>query len=253
MDLFDDYQDEMDGLDSQQIEAILSGRDPDDPVAERASVLIGEVRRALLEEPSPEVAARHLAAMEAARDEAAPGRAPGPAPRRKKGVRLLTRRRVAALGLAATLVLGAGIAAAIALPDRADDKTREVVPEDAPPDAAPPEDPAGGASEHGDAVSGTARDTSVGGCEKGQAVSGVASAKASEHRRDQAERPDPCAQAGQAPTGPARSGGSGGGGSGTGSGGDSGSGGPPSEAEGSAKPEARRAGSVLGKSPNRGL
>ncbi len=151
---------------------------------------------------------------------------------------MFSSRRVAVLGLAATLVMGAGIAAAITLPDQASNRAEEVVPEDLPPDIPGPAEPANEASEHGAAVSAAAHDDALEGCEKGQAVSDAASVKAAEHRRDADTRPDPCEQAPTEPTagrgsgggggsgGPEGGGGSGSGGSTAGSGGGGGSGGP---------------------------
>jgi hypothetical protein len=44
MDGRSDYTDEMDGLTPAQIDDVLAGRDVDDPVASRLSVLVRELR-----------------------------------------------------------------------------------------------------------------------------------------------------------------------------------------------------------------
>jgi hypothetical protein len=188
----DDYQDEMERLTTEQIEALLTGEDRSPgPVA----ALVRDVRVVLLEDPAPEVAARHLAAMaEAAKASPEPAERAGVAP-----IRRLPRRRGAAALLAAALLLVAGIAAAVTVPKRPAKPEQEIVDSVAPSLAAPPtldSDPVPSAEPtHGQEVSAFAKDTDLIGCEKGQAVAAVASAKAAEHRENPAEKNDPCVRA----------------------------------------------------------
>jgi hypothetical protein len=229
-----DYPDEMDRLTPEQIEAILAARDVDEPTA-RLSSLIHELREELLADIPPEVVERHLASMSAAG-----GAEPAPTTRRKV-MPPFTRKRAALLGLAATLILGMGVATAVTLPDQASDRAKEIVgalPIPGPTGSVPPTDPAGEANDHGEAVSGVAQDDSFEGCEKGMAVSEVASSKAGDNQPD---GPEPCGTgedggeavstqgAGAGSGGPGGGGGGGGstagGGSGSGSGGSEGGGG----------------------------
>jgi hypothetical protein len=188
MDLFDDYQDEVERLSPEQIEAILS--DEETSSSTPLTALIEEVRLGLLEAPPPETAAKHVAAMVSAAHEVRLGLATVPAARRRS-MRLFTRRRLAGLALAATLVLGAGIAAAITLPERAADRAKEVVPTAAPPET-PGREGLPEQADHGQAVASVATDPSLQGCEKGQAVAATASAKAAEVRNNPAKTVDPC-------------------------------------------------------------
>jgi hypothetical protein len=184
MDLLDDYRDEMDALSSEQVEAVLSGRVPQEPVAARAATLVDDLRQALREDPAPEVARTHLTAMLAAAEESGLTRS------RRSIMPVLTRRRLGGLALAATLVLGGGLAAALTppeLPEQAAEEAHEAVGQG--PDVAEE------ASAHGKAVSELAQDPTLEGCEKGQAVAALASSKADDHRQDDANRTDPCAQA----------------------------------------------------------
>jgi hypothetical protein len=222
MSAFDDYKDEMDRLSPRDIEAIVSGQDLEEPLA----TLVQDLRRDLLEDPAPDVAARHLAAMnDAARQAEGPSAVSTP-PRRRNRMRIRGQRRAAALAAAATLVLGAGIAAAVTLPDEASDRAKEAV-SNANGDSSTN-------AEHGQAVSETARDPSLQGCEKGQAVAAQASTKADEHRQGQGPQEDPCARGEDGGASASRagsgggSGGPGGGGGGGGSefGSGGGSGGP---------------------------
>jgi hypothetical protein len=109
------------------------------------------------------------------------------------------RKRVAALGLAATLVLGAGIAAALTLPDQAADQAKEnTAGLEVPKGEGQGSQENGGtqsltASEHGKAVSAAAQDDSLQGCEKGKAVSAIASSKAEDTRKNEPNGKDPCA------------------------------------------------------------
>jgi hypothetical protein len=98
-------------------------------------------------------------------------------------VPVLTRRRIGGLALAATLVLGGGLAAAATLRPQAGEEGWV----GATQAGQPPEQAA-----HGQAVAAVAQDETLTGCEKGQAVAAVASSKAGEHRQDQAEKPNPC-------------------------------------------------------------
>jgi hypothetical protein len=195
MDAFDDFMDEMDRLSPGDIEAIVSGRQVEDPAAEPLAALVQEMRNELLQEPLPDTADRHLAAMKGAAVEVE-GRSPVTTPTsRRQSIPVTNRRRLALVLAAATFVLGVGIATAVTLPDQASDRAEEAV--------------SGANADHGQAVSEVARDPSLGGCEKGQAVAGVASGG-----HGQEPPNDPCGQ------------GEGGGGSETAGGGGGGSGGP---------------------------
>jgi hypothetical protein len=188
-----DYTDEMDRPDSRLIEAALRGRSTGDPALDRAAQLVADVRYALLEDPGPEVAARHLTAMAVA------ARAAGESGAVQARGRLGGRRRIAGLALAATLILGAGVATAITLPDQASDRAEEAVGEASGRGGAESEPvpiETSEASAHGQEVSELARDDSLHGCEKGQAVSDLASSNADGHRNDDPERNDPCARGG---------------------------------------------------------
>ena len=99
------------------------------------------------------------------------------------------------MALAAALLLVAGIAAAVTLPNQAAPPDQESVPSGAPSLAPAPEDPSAPSS-HGQAVSEVATDPALTGCEKGQAVADVASAKAAEKRNNSTEANDPCSRAG---------------------------------------------------------
>jgi hypothetical protein len=186
MDRLDDYRDEMDALSSEEVEAVLSGRAPLESAAARAAVLVADLRRALREEPTSEVARVHLAAMVAAAEGS------GFIKSRRSSVPMPSRRRIGGLAVAATLVLGGGLAAAVTqpeavtLPEGTDDRVREAMGQG-------PEE-VGEASAHGKAVAAVAQGSALEGCEKGQAVAGAASSKATENRQDDADRPDPCAR-----------------------------------------------------------
>jgi hypothetical protein len=190
MDPFDDYENEMERLTDDEIEVVLSGGDHS---PYHLTALIRDVRLGLLENPSPEIAVRHLAAMAGARPavlHAARGPAASVGPRR-----VLPKRRLTAIALAAALLFLAGIAAAVTLPKKTDQPTPETVSNTTPsmPPAGEnlPEEAA-----HGQAVAGVAKDRSRTGCEKGQAVADVASAKAAENRNNPAEKNAPCSRAG---------------------------------------------------------
>jgi hypothetical protein len=190
MDPFDDYENEMERLTDDEIEVVLSGGDHS---PRHLTTLIRDVRLGLLEDPSPEIAVRHLAAMAGARPavlHAARGPAASVGPRR-----VLPKRRLTAIALAAALLFLAGIAAAVTLPKKTDQPTPETVSNTTP--SMPPggEDLPEEAA-HGQAVAGVAKDRSRTGCEKGQAVADVASAKAAENRNNPAEKNDPCSRAG---------------------------------------------------------
>jgi hypothetical protein len=216
-----DYPDEMDRLTPEQIEAILEARDVDDPSAARLSSLMRELREELLAEIPPEVTERHLAAMAAQTGEE-------PATTRRNAMAPFTRKRAALLSLAATLILGMGVATAVTLPDQASDRAKDVVgalPIPGPTGSVPPTDPAGEANDHGEAVSAVAQDDSLEGCEKGMAVSEVASSKAGDNRPD---GPRPCGtgeDGGEGASAQGSGGGSGSGGPGGGGGGGSTAGG----------------------------
>jgi hypothetical protein len=216
MGLLDDYQDEMDRLGSDQIDAVLSGDLVGGPGAERANALVADIRGALIQQPSPEVAERHLQAMAAA----VPGesRPTTGLQRRRTPMRILSRRRTVVFLMAAALVLAVGIAAAVTLPPQADDTAKTKVPADPDVVTGQPEGVPPAESEHGQTVAGIAQD--VEGCDDALDLAEVAS----DGRLDRAELPvDLCGQAdGQAAGGGAggsANGGGGGGGSGPGGGG----------------------------------
>jgi hypothetical protein len=183
MDLLDDYRDEMDALSSEQVEAVISGRVPREPAAARAATLVEDLRDALREEPSSEVARAHLAAMAAAAEESGLTRS------RRLTMPAVTRRRIGGLTLAATLVMGGGLAAAVTQPELPDQASEE-----AWANVGQGPEVAAEASAHGKAVAAVAQDPTLEGCQKGQAVAEVASSKADDHRQDEADR-DPCVQA----------------------------------------------------------
>jgi hypothetical protein len=209
MGLLDDYQDEMDRLNSDQIDAVLSGDQVSDPAAERATRLVVDIRGALVQEPSPEVAARHLAAMASVvLEESRPTRLQ----RGRTAGRSIPRRRNVVLTLAAALVVGVSIAAAVTLPPQADDTAKTKVPADpdvvaGQPAAVPSVEGGHGqtVSEvvagqpaavpsveggHGQTVAGIAQD--VEGCDDALDLAKVAS----DGRFDRADLPvDPCGRA----------------------------------------------------------
>lgn len=240
MDDFDDYEDEMfRRLTADRADAIVERRGPsDDPLATNLSAALEDLRLDLLEEPSPDVAGRHLAAMVAA--SSAPSAVKGlatepvgriamtvkPAVRKPKLVH--RRLRVAVVGLAACLVLFGSLAVAGALPGPAQDAVAdaaEMVGFDLP----------GGSSEQGEEasafgkeVSETAQSDELSGCEKGMAVAEVATSEAEEQPDLPAEACTEGEDGEQEGTASQRGGsGSGGGGSteGGGAGGGGGSGG----------------------------
>lgn len=190
MDLFDDYQDEVERLTQDQIEALLSGEDQS---SRPLTTLIREVRLGLLESPSPEIAARHLAAMASARPPELGWTVASAARRGRR--RVLPRRRLTAMVLAAALLLVAGVAAAMTLPKMAAQPTQDTVPITAPSATRAAEDLPEEAA-HGQAVADVATDPSLTGCEKGQAVADVASGKGAENSKDRGKKKDPCARAG---------------------------------------------------------
>jgi hypothetical protein len=206
MDLLDDYRDEMDALSSEQVEAVISGRVPREPAAARAATLVEDLRDALREEPSPEVARAHLAAMAAAAEESGFTRS------RRLTMPAVTRRRIGGLTLAATLVMGGGLAAAVTQPELPDQASEE-----AWANVGQGPEVASEASAHGKAVAAVAQDPTLEGCQKGQAVAEVASSKADDHRQDEADR-DPCVQVERVDGGENGSGSGNGGGSGSGNG-----------------------------------
>ena len=70
-----------------------------------------------------------------------------------------------------------------------------VVVKDESSESSVSDDPAGGADNHGQTVSDFVKSTELEGCEKGQAVSEVASANASDHRKNPEREHDPCLKA----------------------------------------------------------
>jgi hypothetical protein len=184
----DDYRDEMERLSSQEAEEVLSGGRPTTGAARGAAAVVERLRTELLSPPPPSVEERHLFEMRAAA---------GPDEPRRDPMRTNThRKRFASLGLAAALVLGAGLAGAITLPEQASEVAKQRIEELQPP-VGPGE---GGqddvttqdASDHGKAVSALAQDDSLEGCEKGRAVSDLASSKADDNRKNEGDRPGPC-------------------------------------------------------------
>jgi len=184
----DDYRDEMERLSSQEAEEVLSGGRPTTGAARGAAAVVERLRTELLSPPSPSVEERHLFEMRAAA---------GPDEPRRDPMRTKPRKRFASLGLAAALVLGAGLAGAITLPEQASEVAEQRIEELQPP-VGPGE---GGqddvttqdASDHGKAVSAAAHGDSLQGCEKGKAVSVIASSKAEDNRKNEPNGKDPCA------------------------------------------------------------
>ncbi len=113
-------------------------------------------------------------------------------PTEPKHRHVLTRRRVAVLGLAAALTLTGGLAAADALPGPAQDAVANVAGHlglDFPHSADVPDQ-----TSRGQEVSSVAHSTPEVGCDKGQAISEVASSFAQNHRNGDPE-PIPCDKA----------------------------------------------------------
>jgi hypothetical protein len=166
----DDYSGEMNRSSSDEIH-----------VAER-------LRGALVKAPAPEVEAAHLVSMAAAVEVVA---AAAELKERGNDMRSFTKKRALVLAAAATLALGAGLAAAVTLPDQASDRAEEV--QAAKPAKTNGQDgPSVASSAHGQAVSDLARDDSTRGCEQGRAVSDLASSKAADNRNNDGPDHDPC-------------------------------------------------------------
>ncbi|HEV3475535.1 MAG TPA: hypothetical protein VG602_09230 [Actinomycetota bacterium] len=151
--------------------------------------VMDRLRGALLTAPAPEVAAAHLASMAAAAESVA-----GAAGVEERGnaMRAFTGRRGVALAAAAALALGAGLAAAVTLPDEASERAEEVQAEKAAGTNGQDDGPSVQSSTHGDAVSAVAQDDSNRGCEHGRAVSDVASSKSADNRSSDGPKGDPC-------------------------------------------------------------
>lgn len=189
MRLPDDYRDEMDRLSSQDADEVLAGHRRGSGAARVAGAAADRLRQELLVTPSPEVAERHLAAMRAALSD--------PEIQGGSSMRVRARKRFATLGLAASLMLGAGIAAALTLPDTAAERAKENTADvEAPQGPGNQGDDANTqseiASEHGKAVSEAAKDDSTEGCEHGRAVSDLASSKADDNRKNHGDKPGDC-------------------------------------------------------------
>ena len=183
----DDYRDDMERLSSQEADEILSGSRPAAGDARVAGVAVQRLRTELLAPVPAGTERRHLAEMRAA---AVNGElTEGPMRKRKT-------KSLAALGLAATLVLGAGLAAALTLPDQASEVAEERI-EDLDPPVGPGDGGQGQptveeANDHGKAVSAVAKDDSTKGCEHGRAVSEAASSKADDKRKNDGDHPGEC-------------------------------------------------------------
>jgi hypothetical protein len=185
-----DYRDEMDRLDPRTVDAALEGRETGEPALDRAAKLVADVRHVLLAPPGPETLARHVAAMTAAARSADRGYRPVRRAGRPR------RRGLRGVALAAALVVGAGVAGAVTLPDQASDPAEEAVAGEhggAETGLEPAGEPAE-QSAHGQEVADVAHDDSLQACEKGQAVSDVADSKADGHRNDDPSKDDPCAK-----------------------------------------------------------
>jgi hypothetical protein len=168
----DDYLDVIgERLDAPELDRLLqAGLEAREPAAEgpldALAAAVAEVRAAFLVEPSPEMAARHLAAMAAAAEDGVAVELPP----RSRPVRLFTVRRAVALGVAAALTASAALASTGSLPRPAQDFVARVASHvgiDLP-------DAARQAGEHGKAVSEVATDPDRSGCEKARAVVEVA-------------------------------------------------------------------------------
>jgi hypothetical protein len=138
--------------------------------------------------PDPELGWQRLSAR---LPEPEPGIIPT-GPSRRKYRRVLTRRRVAVLGLAAALTLTGGLAAADVLPDPAQDAIANVAGHLGL--NLPHSDDVPDQTSHGGEVSNVAHSTPEEGCEKGQAISEVASSFGQDHRTGDPE-PIPCDKA----------------------------------------------------------
>lgn len=191
MDPFDDYQDEVERLTQDEIEAILSGEGHS---SRSLTTLIRDIRLDLLENPSPDIATQHLSDM--ARAARPRDRRPAAPPKQLGRRSVLPKRRLAVMGLAAALLLVAGLAAAVTLPKKAAQPAEDILPSTAPSVTPAAEDLPQEAA-HGQAVADVATDPSLTGCEKGQAVADVASAKAAEKSKHRAEKNDPCGRTGR--------------------------------------------------------
>lgn len=187
----DDYEYEMDRLDPRKVDAALEGRETGDPSLDPTAKLVADVRHVLLAPPGPDIQARHVAAMAAAARSADRGFRPV-RPRKRPG-----RRGLRGLALAAVLLLGAGIAGAVTVPDQASDRAGEAIAGAHGRAEGQTVQEAGEPAEqsaHGQEVVDVAQDESLQGCEKGQAVSDVASSNADGNRNDDPAKDDPCAE-----------------------------------------------------------
>ena len=178
----DDYRNEMDRLSSHEADRVLSGDPPASGPGRTAAALVETLRADLLIVQDPDVARRHLATMRAAAAASARDRVGIP-------MRPRARKRLASLALAAALILGAGIAGALTLPDRAPevakDRVFDVEPNGPKPGKVDEGSSSDDASSHGKVVSTIARDDSTRGCEHGRAVSEAASAKSADNRANE--------------------------------------------------------------------
>ena len=145
-----------------EIEAIISRRETSDSSAEPLAALVREVRRDLLEDPTAAVAARHLTAMNDAQRKDKGSRAVRTSNDWRGSVPAISQHQLAAVATAALLLLGAAVAVAVT-PNNAGETAKNAVSNDN--------------TGHGQAVSDTARNTSLQGCEKGQAIAAQASGK----------------------------------------------------------------------------
>jgi hypothetical protein len=143
MGLSDDDQSEMnDRFQPDVVEHALSGRPVTDPLAGEVAAVLAELHR-LREPVAPDVASRHLAAMQAAFAEVGPQ--PAPANRRSRRLHRVSRRWALSSAVASMLAVTGGLAAAGALPGPLQQVVHDVVPavpqshDSSPPDSAPPE------------------------------------------------------------------------------------------------------------------
>lgn len=112
---------------AKQIDRILSGQEPPDGVTGFLAALVQDLRDASRDEVPSSVAARHLLKMRLAMEASDGGPEPliesEEAPLRPAPPVERSRPRVAALGLAAALVLGVGMAAAVTVPQLSGTRT----------------------------------------------------------------------------------------------------------------------------------
>lgn len=181
-------------LTEQEIDAILAGL-----AAEGGGDLetfVRALRDAAQEEPSETTAARHLAMIAAESRARVPARRPRRTRRRVLTAVFSTLAAKVALGAVAAAAATGGLAATGSLPGPAQDAVASAFERVGIHMPGAPDDD-NGSNDHGETVSGTARETTLTGRDKGQEVAGVArptntASKRQDagHRQDAEHRPD---------------------------------------------------------------